>query len=431
VAKLTKRTIEAAQPDPARDVFVWDEELRGFGVRIKPSGVRSYVVQYRNVLGRSRRVNLGRHGVLTADEARRLARAHLGSVARGDDPAQERRDKRESLTVSELVGRYKTDHAPKNKPITRTENFRLIDKHILPALGALAIAEVTTAHVARLHASMASAPYSANRVLYLVAILFNLAEKWRLLPRGSNPARDVEEYRETARERYLSELEIRRLGKGLAAAEADEPEKVAAVKLLLLTGCRRGEIFSLRWQDIDRERRLLNLADSKTGPRPVMLSSSALAVIDRIPERHDVWVFPNPTNDGPIREMRKFWGAVLKAASITNLRLHDLRHTALRRMASRRGFRSTPWASCSGIGKRRRRSGMRTSPMIRCARRASVLGRTWWRRWARATTRNLGLVRALDSSARADTGSSSSGVWNNPEARVLPGRRRLIRRRSR
>jgi len=174
---------------------------------------------------------------------------------------------------------------------------------------------------------MASAPYSANRVLYLVAILFNLAERWRLLPRGSNPARDVEEYCETARERYLSELEIRRLGKALAAAEADEPEKVAAVKLLLLTGCRRGEIFSLRWQDIDRERRLLHLADSKTGPRPVMLSSSALAVIDRIPERHDVWVFPNPTKDGPVREMRKFWGAVLKAASITNLRLHDLRHS--------------------------------------------------------------------------------------------------------
>ena len=140
--KLTKRFIDATTPGPS-DQFIWDDELPSFGVRIKPSGVRSYLIQYRNQHGRSRRLTLGQHGVLTADEARKIARQHLADVVRGKDPVEERDTARQAPSVADLCARYLADHVGRhNKAKTVHEIKRLIDKIILPRLGHLKLRQL-------------------------------------------------------------------------------------------------------------------------------------------------------------------------------------------------------------------------------------------------------------------------------------------------
>ena len=193
MARLTKRTVEAAEVRAA-EYMLWDGELPGFGVRIMPSGRRSYLVQYRTGR-RSRRVTLGPHGVLTLDQARGMAIEALAEVRSGGDPAGERKERRSALTVQELANRFDAEHIQVHlKESTAGEYRRNLRRFILPVLGRHKVLEVTRADVARFHHDLRHIPYQANRNLEIISKIFNLAEMWGLRPDGSNPRKHLGKY---------------------------------------------------------------------------------------------------------------------------------------------------------------------------------------------------------------------------------------------
>ena len=206
--KLTKPIVDAIEPGE-KDVWRWDDELRGFGMRVKPSGVKSYMIQYRNQHGATRRLTIGRHGMLTPDQARKEARQLLAEIGRGEDPSARQMADRAAPTMSDLLDRYLEEHVwVHNRPTTRLEVERLVRRHIRPAFGHMKAAAVSRSDVMKLHGSMKGTARQANFVLSVLSKLFNLAEAWEIRPDGSNPCRHVQRYKENKRERFLSDAEL-------------------------------------------------------------------------------------------------------------------------------------------------------------------------------------------------------------------------------
>lgn len=331
MTKLTIRSVASAKPSD-RDILVWDDELRGFGLRVKPSGIKSYLIQYRNQHNESRRLTIGRHGVVSPEEARRKARKLLGQVQDGSDPATERKDARSAPTVADLAERFMKEHANVKKRASSAQmdaiNLRL---HVLPSLGRKKVATVTRTDITSLHHAMRDRPGAANRVMALLSKMFNLAEKWELRPDGSNPCRHVDRYPERKMERFLSADELGRLGAVLTEAErtgTELPSVIAAIRLLIFTGARLGEILNLRWDQVDLERACLRLPESKTGPKVIHLSAPALEVLDGI-ERQDgsPSVITGKIPHKPLVNLRKPWYRIRSKAGLEDVRLHDLRHS--------------------------------------------------------------------------------------------------------
>ena len=330
MTKLTNRTVAATRPRD-RDVFVWDDELPGFGLRVKPSGVKSYVIQYRNRHNDSRRITIGRHGVIGPENARRKAKKMLADVQDGADPATERKDDREAPTVAELAEKYLREHAaPHKKPRTVEEDQRLLRLHVLPALGRKKVAGITRADITGLHHAMRDTPGAANRTLALLSKMMNLAEKWGLRLDGSNPCRHVDKYPERKMERFLSGDELGRLGAILSEAERTATELtsvIAAIRLLMFTGARLGEILNLRWDQVDPERTCLRLPESKTGAKVIHLNAPALEVLNGIERDGSPWVIAGRDPDKPLVNLRKPWHRIRAKAGLEGVRLHDLRHS--------------------------------------------------------------------------------------------------------
>ena len=362
VERITKRIVAAVRPSD-REAFLWDEELSGFGLKISPKGRKTYVIQYRVPgLGRrgfARRITLGEHGVLTPDEARRLAKRELGRVAQGLDPATERAARRAAATVRELGAAYLEDVHVRRKPSTAREYKRLWDRHVLPALGSKQVAEVSSADVRRLHRSLNETPYLANRLAAMLGAFFTFAQKEEARPAHDNPAHGIEFFPEKPRERFLTPAEFKRLGEALTRAERDglppapehrrkpgrkenqkhrpknsnsvipaNPLAVAAVRLLALTGCRENEILSLRWDCVDFERGYLRLSDTKTGKSVRPIGQSAAAVLQSVPRiEGNPYVLPGQKPGEHLKEIKRVWSAVRYAAKLDDLRLHDLRHS--------------------------------------------------------------------------------------------------------
>lgn len=361
-ARITKRLVDSTAPG-SRDVFIWDDELPGFGLKVTPKGLKKYIVQYRIPgIGRKatpKRVQLGRHGALTAEEARQLARKELGHVAHGNDPARDRAERREAPTVAGLWADYIKYSEHRLKESTRTEYERMFKQHVADVIGSRLVPEVETTDINRLHRSMHQRPYVANRVAAMLGGFFTFAWKEGILPTKENPAHGIEFYKEQPRERFLTRAEFKRLGEALKRAEreglppapehrrkpksertaklrpksADTPIPanrygVAAIRLLALTGCREGEILSLTWDDVDLERGYLRLSDSKTGRSVRPLGQSAgmllgsLSRVDGNPH-----VLPGALEGQPLKEIKRLWCAVRHAAKLDDLRLHDLRHS--------------------------------------------------------------------------------------------------------
>ena len=260
----------------AKDVIVWDRELAGFGVRVYPSGRKVYVVQSR-AGGAPRRVTLGTHGEITTTQARLRAAQVIDRIKRGEEP--EPPPAEAGMTIADLAGRYMSAHVAQNCNAHTAGIYRgSLENHILPALGMMPLAMVETAHVARLHYRLRATPRAANRALAVLSKMFTLAAAWGLVADGSNPCRGVRKYKETKRERFLTRDEYRRLGTVLAEADAEaaagvegavSPYAIAALRLLMLTGCRLNEILTLRWDDVDRTAGEFRLRDGKTGARMV------------------------------------------------------------------------------------------------------------------------------------------------------------------
>lgn len=326
--KLTKKSIESL-PAKTDSYFTWDTEVKGFGIRVMPSGVRTYQVQYVKG-GRTRRASLGRHGVLTAEQARAKAKEILGSAAMGGNPIEEISVHRRASSMNALCDRFFEVHVLERcKPSTAAEYKRCLTIFIKPAIGAFKVVDVERKDISALHHKMKATPYQANRVLGVLSKMFNLAEVWGLRPDGSNPCRHVPKFREKKREAFLSQIQLQRLGAALAACERDgseSPYVVAAFRLLLLTGCRLGEIQTLKWEYITPQR--MELPDSKTGARRIPLPQAArdvLAALQR--QRDNPYVICGAVAGRHITDLQHPWRRIRERAGLPDTRIHDLRHT--------------------------------------------------------------------------------------------------------
>ncbi len=334
--KLTKRAIDAARYEtpashPRGAYYIWDTETAGFGLRVYPSGRKVFVLTYR-VKGKQRFYGLGRYGELTLHQARTEALDVLRQARQGRDPAEDRSAYRKAPTMADLADRFIEEHSKVNKkPVVVKEDRRRFRKHILPRLSHRRVVDITRADVAELHTAMAATPGAANNVRSLLAKAFNLAEVWGWRPEGSNPTQHVQAYKMPKRERHLSPLELGHLSEILAEAErtrAIGPEPIAALRLLILTGCRLNEILKLRWVDVDFDGRCLRLQDSKTGPKVVPLNSAALALISEIERQDDnPFVIPGRKAGSHLRSLNGPWQRIRSSAGLDDVRIHDIRHS--------------------------------------------------------------------------------------------------------
>jgi integrase len=353
--RISKRVVDSAHPGEA-EFTIWDDAVTGFGLRVRPSGAKSYVLVYRAGAGRKapvRKVTLGSVGKLTPDDARDLAQKALGSVAHGKDPAADRAQDREGLTVRELIETFLEHVTLKRKPTTATRYGHLLRNWVAPELGTTKADNLGREAVAKLHTRMKRKATSANRTLGAVSSMYGFAQRRGLVPEGFNPAARIEKYPERRRERFLTTKELARIGDGLREAETtgipwivDEaqpnakhipkqeknrrtifgPIATAALRLLLFSGCRLREILDLKWEYVDVERGLLLLPDSKTGRRTVVLNAPALAVLASLP-RLGPYVVPAGDPTAPRHDLKRVWSAVSRRAGLGDVRLHDLRHT--------------------------------------------------------------------------------------------------------
>ena len=326
--KLTKRTVDALEVD-SKDAVFWDRELAGFGVRVHVTGRKTWVVQSRGPSG-PKRVTLGRHGELAYEEARKQAACLIDRIKRGEDlsaaaPGAE-------TTVAGLAERFMRTHVERHlKPASVAAYRTVLDKHILPALGGMGLDDVGGAQAAALHHGLRDTPVLANRAVHLLSRMFTLAEAWELVPPGRNPCRALRRYRTRKRERFLTPEEYRRLGCALRWASAEGgiwPPAIAAIRLLVLTGCRRGEILNLGWDDMDRTSGDLRLKDAKAGPRMVPLTKPVLRILDAIPRSEDSpWVIAGQRPGKRLTGLHHYWRPIRERAELHDVRIHDLRHS--------------------------------------------------------------------------------------------------------
>ena len=330
--RLTKTAVDRLTADGHREFIVWDAELPGFGVRVKPSGAKSYVIQYRTKdSGRSRRKTIGRHGpLMSLQEARSIARGLLADVARGRDPVGEHRSRREAPTISELADRYLEEHALPKKRAGSVRNDRsILERHILPRLGRMKVQDVESADIQRLHNALRETPYQANRTIALLSKMFSLSVRWGL--RTNNPTEGIEKFHEEARHRWLSDGELKRL----TAALDEHPDQVAAdaIRLQLLTGARIGEVLGSTWSDFDLDRGIWTKMSHHTKQKRtehLPLSSAAAQLLKTIKKsRGEIseYVFLGRSPEAPRKDLKAFWRSVLATAGISDYRVHDNRHT--------------------------------------------------------------------------------------------------------
>jgi len=358
MAKLTKRTVDALKPREKAYV-AYDSELHGFGVRVLPSGHKSFIVEYRPHGGgrgvATRRLTLGALGALTPDEARRAAQEALARIRLGDDPQAEKARERDSLMVGELIDAFLEGHASSKLKAKTAKHYRVALERLRAAHGSLKAHALTRSHLAALHISQADTPFAANRSLATISKCFSWGAQYGLLPEGhNNPAKGIRRYREHRRERFLTSEELSRLGDALREGETAglpyEVDKtkpkakhapkannrrtvldsfaIAAIRLLILTGARLREILDAQWQHVDFERGILFLPDSKTGRKPVYLSAAALTILAGLPRLEgNPYIIAGMKDGAPRADLKKPWAAVTKAASLGGVRIHDLRHS--------------------------------------------------------------------------------------------------------
>ena len=330
-SRLTKRAIDALDPR-AKPFIAFDADVKGFGVRVMPSGLKSFVIEYRPGAGgrtvKKRRMTLGRYGSITPDQARRAALAVLAHVRLGVDPQAEKTRQRAALSVADIIAAFLDDHGEKIKPRTKA-GYAISLGRVRAAHGDVKAESLSRTELAVLHRSMSSTPYAANRMLAAVSSLYRWGADRELLPEGhGNPAARLTRFREQSRERFLTGEEMARLGDALADAVSLDPFAIAAIRLLCLTGARLREILHAKWEHVDLERETIFLPDSKTGKRTVYLNAAARSIIAALPHvEGNPHVFPGKNDGRPRDGLDRPWAAITKAAGLEGLRVHDLRHS--------------------------------------------------------------------------------------------------------
>ena len=327
MAKITKRTVDALAGQE-RERVVWDDDLKGFGVRVHPTGRKVYIVKTR-YRGRVIKRTIGPHGAVTPSYARVRAAEIITDARAGKNPAGRNADAPTMIALGKrFLKEYVSTHC---KPSTAEEYRRSVKLFIDPRIGRYRVPDIQRSDIAALHHDMRDTPYQANRTLGVLSKMFNLAELWDLRPDGTNPCRHVRRFREEKRERFLSDVEYQRLGAALKEIEVDGTETASAtvaVRLLMLTGCRLSEIQKLLWEHVDLEASELRLPDTKTGAKVVYLGDPAIAVLERIDRRDgNPWVIAGRKPGGHLTDLQHPWRRIRARAGLDDVRIHDLRHS--------------------------------------------------------------------------------------------------------
>ncbi len=368
MARLTRRFVEAAKP-AGQPRVIWDDELSGFGLEVDPTGGKFFVLEYQGSDGQTQQAPLGRYGPVTPELARYKALGLLAARAEGHDPAEHAGPNTRAYTIAELAEIY-LQEGPSEKPNKKSSSWRTdrsnVEWHILPLLGRIVANRLTRADVARFQVDVAAGKTAADiktgprgraiveggrgiaaRSVAVLGAMLNFAETRNLI--HSNPVKGVKLFKKQSKERFLTEDELKILARTIERLERERVlplEPAAVIKLLMLTGCRLGEVLSLKWQHVDFERRCLRLADSKTGAKAVPLAKPAVDLLRSLPKTK-CWVFPaRRGNVGHYVGIAPRWKSIKaeaqKAAEemaecggrspnevphLLDLRLHDLRHS--------------------------------------------------------------------------------------------------------
>lgn len=343
--RLTKKAIDAIEIAD-KDVFFWDDDMPGFGLKVSRAGRKVFVLQTR-LDAKTRRFTIGAYGSPWSPDAARLeARRLLGMTAGGIDPTAEKRERRADMTVADLCVEYWGAMEAHKKPLTVQNEKGLQKRHIEPLLGRKRLKQLQKADVqkfvndiaagktsadvktkARGRARVTGGKGAANRTFGLLSSILGYAVERKYL--SENPAQGVKQFKLKKHDRYLTEAELDRLGRALEAAEKSGSSKfaVAAIRFLALTGCRRNEALGLQWAWVDLERKLAKLPDSKTGQKVMPLSVSAVQLLESLPHVDgSPLVFPSAVGGNTPLSIQKTWDKVRTDAGLADLRLHDLRH---------------------------------------------------------------------------------------------------------
>ena len=348
--KITKRIVDALRPDHGgKDVFQWDAgdgALKGFGIRMKPSGTASYLVQYRNKEGRTRRLVIGKVGTLTPDEARILAGDALKAAAKGADPSADRHAVRGAITVSDLCDLYLADAKSHIKASTLAMDRSRIETHVKPLIGRFTVRSLTAADIERMKADIIAGKTAkprkkegrggiatggsgaAARTLGMTATILEYAKRLKLIK--DNPARGVKKPPDRKQRRFLTLKEITKLGETIREAEATGENAIAlaAIRLLLLTGLRRMEALGLSRASVDGRARCIRFEDTKSGAQLRPIGAEAVKLIEAQPVRDECpWVFPASHGDGHFVGLPKVLDRICAKAGLEGVTVHVLRHS--------------------------------------------------------------------------------------------------------
>jgi integrase len=380
MATLNKRQIDLLQL-AQKDYFVWDGALPGFGIRVWPSGKKSFVAQYR-VGKRTRRLQIGTYGPLTVEEARKLAKAALGDVAKGEDPQADRKTRRNSLTVSQLCDDYLRDadrqlilgkHGkPKRSSTLATDRGR-IARHIKPLLGNRLVIDLTPVDVNRFvrdvtlgktalvekterlrgKSIVRGGAGTASRTVGLLGAILNYAVMAGVIP--SNPATGIKRPPDKRSKRRLSPQEYSALGRALTQAEedAEAPQALSAIRILALTGCRRGEVQGLRWSEVDAKSQALRLQDTKEGHSVRPVGKPVIDLLSSIPRTasNDFVFTASRASEGRYGGLPGAWERIAARADLKGVTMHTLRHSYAS-VAADLGYTETTIAALLGHASR-------------------------------------------------------------------------------
>ncbi len=349
---LKKRTIDATNPEPGKRVYLWDTEVKGFGIRCIGGGSKIFLLK-RQKAGRQSWIRIGEFGSeFTLDQAREIARAKSGDLAKGIDLAKIRDDRKKAPKVEDLVERFFEEEGHKLKPRTLQEYTRQFKRHLSPGLNGTRVEDVTFSDIEKIHLSLQDTPILSNRVHAALSRLFNMAERWGIRPQGTNPCARHEKYREESRERYLSDDELTKLGETLDSGTEDLVI-TNAVRFLLFSGWRLNEALQLKWSTVDDKAKIIRLGDTKGGAATIDINP-AMATILEVMKAHkqemkkkaeeerarklregekadeveeNPFVFPGREKGSYLVNLRKPWLRICEQAGIEGVRLHDLRRT--------------------------------------------------------------------------------------------------------
>nr|WP_321482174.1 tyrosine-type recombinase/integrase [uncultured Cohaesibacter sp.] len=348
VDKLTKRLVDSLVAG-AKDLVIWDSDVRGFGVKVTPKGTKSYFVYYRTASGQQRRPSIGKHGQITVDQARKIAQQWLAEVALGKDVSAVKQSNRKAETIADLAKRYITDYAEVyKKPRSIATDKANIENHVVPLIGSMKVQDVSRADIEKLKLDIREGKTArklpakprgrrlvrggegiANRVLALLSKMFACAVDWEL--RSDNPVQGIKKFKENKKDRFLNEQEIARLLKALDHADdkvEELPAATAGIRLLLFTGLRVSEVVNLDWQHVDLAQGTIFLPDSKTGSRLVPLNSLALNVLRKLGSEKKQGLVLESSVEGKPMALTRPWYRIRQSAEIDETaNLHSLRHT--------------------------------------------------------------------------------------------------------